>query len=307
MTRLPAYLIPANRATARPPYVATNSLLQTGWIKAKRSALQALLDRSINLVRPGEIRFVSPLASVLYTALHVEEMRSGHPIDRTRGFTVESDIAFWILTYGGRLGHESDWKFRWTPTFMFVNDISAVIGGREVFGFPKAFGSVERRSVADADYGLVVKADALETFGRGQRVKPLGIFEVTSETKPLVQSLSDAEHLWREVARGDTSGPARMNLNDLKPPQLSFPIVLLKQIPSITNADLAVHQSLISVKMESTKIIRTGSVEGRPRIEFFEPASAKIAAYHGIEKVAELRGAFWVRHNFVTNMGAPLA
>ena len=145
MTRPPKYIEPALKVFGHPPYIGENALLQGGWLTSSQGAIQSCLDRSINRVAPHHFRAKAVLSSLLMTSLFVEKMRSGHPLGKIWGYVPEADISIWALAYAGPVDRPSDWALYWVPIYMFVDDPAAVAGGREIFGFPKMYGAIERQ------------------------------------------------------------------------------------------------------------------------------------------------------------------
>ncbi len=306
MTDTQRYIYSANRAFARPPFLATNALLQSGWLKSSFGPLQSFLDSTLNRVLPGH-RFITPLPTVLYTGLFVPQMRSGNVIDASRGYVAETDISFWILTYGGKIGDEGHWALRWTPAFMFVNDAAAVAGGREVYGFPKLMAEVARTAEAPSDYGLEVTVPALKVFGPNEQVEPFKLIEIDSASAgPNGADRNKAENTWRDVARSVVDQIASDLIDDLRLPQLSFPILSLKQFPSVENPDLAAYQALVSSKMTSTAIHDIGGVDGKPKLTINPAQSILMTEVLGLDPTSEMEGGLWVVQDFTAELGTVL-
>ena len=309
MTDRPDYIITASRAFGRLPYVATKALLQGGWLKASNGALQSFLDRSLNRVYPGKVRFVSVLPHVLYTALHVPEMRSGDPRDRNRGYVAETDISFWILTLGGVIGHELDWKLRWTPAYMFVDDAAAVAGGREIFGFPKLFSRIARTSERKGDFGLTVNVDALVEFGPDKPVKPFDLFTVDTTDDGTEQLISEADlrkHFMAGLEMDHLPADIFHLMQDLHLPQVNFPTLMLKQFPSVDNPNTACYQALIEDKMTTTRLYEGWKARGTPQLNIKAAQSLLMAEELGMAADQELKGALWLVQDFETGFGAEI-
>ena len=293
-------IAPFSIASIRPPYVARNALLHAGWIEARRGALQSLLDQSVNRIAQDRFRFIPPLSQLLYTGLHIEAIWSDFPLDKKYGAIQQADISFWILTFGGLIGQELSWRLRWMPTFMFVDDVGAVVGGRERLGFPKAHARLTRSSGVENDPGLRVEARAMRAFGPGHRLEDQRIFEISPPAAPPeALDWSRAEPRWRDGAVSEGSGVPAALLSGLRLPQVSFPALLMRQLADGTHPDRALYRGLEEVEMTSTQIHRGGWI-GDAEIAFDEPATHRIAEMHGLSANTKLRNAVWLVQDFVT-------
>jgi hypothetical protein len=128
--------------------------MHAGFLDAKAKSLDDLCRLTLNHV-DKDLSFEAVGDKVLYAALYAERMRSDHPEDKLFGSVPEIDIGLWVLTWGGRKGHP---KLRWMPAFIFLDSPSALMTGRELYGYPKQFGRMIRRGVADADFSVALRA-----------------------------------------------------------------------------------------------------------------------------------------------------
>ncbi|MEO1324639.1 MAG: acetoacetate decarboxylase family protein [Pseudomonadota bacterium] len=304
MARPPKYIDPSLKVFGLPPYVGENALLQGGWIDSSRGAVQSYLDRSINRVAPEHFRAKAVLPRLLMTSLFVEKMRSGHPTGKMWGYVPEADISIWALAYAGPMDRSSDWELYWVPIYMFVDDPAAVAGGREIFGFPKMFGEISRTSPEPEDYGLSVKVSAFKELGHDVRAETVEILNIDSQ----VQSCTDCsvdDLMTGMDADADEPG-MRSLLSSLRPPQIDFPVLQIKQMPSIENADNAAYQAIVAVKMTTDKLHGVGLAEGQPRLKIQSPLSLNICDELDTPAEQDMKFCFWVRQDFSTNPGEVL-
>ncbi|MEM7327716.1 MAG: acetoacetate decarboxylase family protein [Pseudomonadota bacterium] len=305
MARPPKYIDPALKAFGLPPYIGEDALLQGGWIESSQGAIQSYLDRSVNRVAPQHFRAKAVLSSLLMTSLFVKKMRSGHPTGRVWGFVPEADISIWALAYAGPLDHSQDWRLYWVPIYMFVDDPAAVAGGREIFGFPKMFGTISREDNDPSDYGLSVSVAAFKEFGADVEAEQVEILKIdpqihgsTETTLERVMSGLDDDPVEAEIQHLMTS---------LSPPQVDFPILQIKQFPSIRNADFATYQAIVSVNMTSQRVHGLGKAAGRPRLTIQSPLSLNIAQELDTPAIQDMKHCFWVRQDFMTQPGEVLS
>ncbi|NQY12528.1 MAG: acetoacetate decarboxylase family protein [Henriciella sp.] len=301
MARPPKYIDPTLKVFGRPPYLGEDALLQGGWMESSRGAIQSYLDRTINRVAPDKFRAKCVLSRLLMTSLFVKKMRSSHPTGRVWGYVPEADISIWALVYAGPMDRSSDWNLYWVPIYMFVDDPAAVAGGREIFGFPKMFGQIARSIADPADYGLSVSVSAFRSFGSDVEAEQVEILKIDSG----LQTCTDCEI--DQVMTGLDEMPddpeVQTLFSGLRPPQLDFPVLQIKQFPSVENADNAAYQAIVSVKMTTTKLHGIGLAEGTPRLKIQSPLALNSSEELDTPAEQDLRFCFWVRQDFSTNPG----
>ena len=305
MPRPPKYIDPALKSFGRPPYIGENALLQGGWLQSSQGAIQSYLDRSINRVTPHHFRAKAVLSSLLMTSLFVEKMRSGHPTGKVWGYVPEADISIWALAYAGPIGRPSEWELYWVPIYMFVDDPAAVAGGREIFGFPKMFGTIERTGSDASDYGLSVQVAAFRQLGQDVAAERVEILKIDAHA----HGSSDValEDVMTDMEDEPEDFSLQSMMGALSPPQVDFPILQIKQVPSIENADLAAYQAIVAVKMTTVKLHGVGRASGRPTLTIQSPPSLDISQELDTPPVQQLRHCFWVRQDFTTQPGKILS
>lgn len=305
MARPPKYIDPALKAFGRPPYIGENALLQGGWLASSQGAIQSYLDRSINRVAPQHFRAKAVLSSLLMTSLFVEKMRSGHPLGKVWGYVPEADISIWALTYAGSIDQPSDWELYWVPVYMFVDDPAAVAGGREIFGFPKMYGTIARPGTDVSDYGLSVKVAAFRQLGQDVAAEQVEILKIDARS----HGSNDArvEDVMTDIEDEPDDVTLQSMMGALRPPQVDFPILQIKQVPSIGNADVAAYQAIVAVKMTTLKLHGVGRASGRPTLTIQSPPSLNICQELDTPAVQEMKHCFWVRQDFTTQPGEVLS
>ena len=305
MARPPKYIDPALKAFGLPPYVGEDALLQGGWIDSSQGAIQSYLDRSINRVAPHHFRAKSVLSCLLMTSLFVKKMRSGHPTGRVWGYVPEADISIWALAYAGPIDHSQAWELYWVPIYMFVDDPAAVAGGREIFGFPKMYSTIAREDNDPSDYGLSVTVAAFRDFGQNVEAEQVEILKID----PQIHGSTDTaiESVMSDLVDETDDADIRGLIPSLRPPQIDFPILQIKQVPSIENADFATYQAIVGVRMTTQRLIGMGKAAGRPRLTIQSPLSLNISQELDTPAVQDMKYCFWVRQDFTTQPGEILS
>lgn len=304
MVQLPNYIDPALKVFGLPPYVGEDALLQGGWLDSSMGAIQSYLDRSINRVAPEHFRAKAVLPRLLMTSLFVEKMRSGHPSGSIWGYVPEADISIWALAFAGPLDNSDDWELYWVPIYMFVDDPAAVAGGREIFGFPKMFGEISRTNSDPADYGLSVTVSAFNAFGSDVPAKKVEILKIDSHIH--ASTACEPERLMSRLEDEPDEARVRSLMSSLRPPQIDFPVLQIKQVPSIENADKAAYQAIVAVKMRTDKLHGAGFADGDPHLTIQSPLSLNIREELDTPPHQDMKFCFWVRQDFSTQPGEVL-
>ena len=114
-----------------PPYIFNGVTIREFVLKASFEAVEKLVDTCLNIPRGHTWTPVGNTVNMLLVSY--DEMRGAHG---NKGFTRQDELAFQILLDGpGTLA--------WYAPFLVVNNPLSLIIGREVSGFPKAWGSFE--------------------------------------------------------------------------------------------------------------------------------------------------------------------
>lgn len=304
----PDLIIHPARAYGRPPYIGKQALLQAGWINARRTAVQSMLDSTLNLVAPGKVRVTALLDKLLLTSLHVAEMRSGHPLDRIWGFVPESDIALWALVYADAPGLRGWEALYWTPLYMFVDDAAATAGGREIFGFPKIHAGILRTGTGESDFGLTVEIRAFSVPDTNRPVEKVEMLRISQGALSFARSdpgdLLDVPWLAAHKLAQLVAGVA---LPKVTLPSVEFPVLQLKQVPSVENPAKADYQALVALRMKTLAVHSAGRAKGNPMIRIGSPLSLPVASYLGAPPSQKLEYPVWLVQDFETATGEILA
>ena len=308
MPDLPDLILHPTRAYGRPPYIGKKALLQAGWIDSRASAIQSILDRSLNRVAPDKVRVSALFDKLLMTSLHVGEMRSGDPIDRQWGYVAESDIAFWALVRAETPGRTGLKALYWTPIYMFVDDAAATAGGREIFGFPKIHARINRPGTGESDFGLCVSIRAFAEPDPDQAVQDIKVIEIAAGGHAYERAEPDT--LLNVPWTSDktlTDGLVPALAGRIRLPTLEFPVLQMKQVPSITDPYKADYQALVALRMKTLKVHAAGRARGGPNIKIASPKSVPIAETLATLPVQKLEFPVWLVQDFETATGEVLA
>jgi hypothetical protein len=237
-------------------------------------------------------------------------MRSAHPDDSKFGYVPESDIGLWILTWGGRRGSAP--ALRWMPAFIFVDSPSALMTGRELYGYPKHLCRAMRNSVLDEDFTVDVKVVCFATPGPNIRATSLSV--LTVQRMPgnggvlpgLAALLTNFIALVLPTAGGfDDPAAFAQAVSGLLPPFIGMPMIFLRQMRDVTAVDAATQRELAAAIVRPTAIVNYGSAFAQ-RLTIPPVASFPIAQTLGCAPAIDMEWPFWVRFNFQVGTGQRL-
>ena len=311
---LPIYVELAGYPVGRLPYVADEALLHCFALQGQRPLLQQLCQRMLSAPTKGAFSFHAATSVVLLTALYVPRMRSGDPVDATKGFVRESDVGFWILTIGGSATAPWTWKPRWFPVHMFVDCGPAIAGGREAFGFPKISAQIERAGQADDEAGVTVKTLRVEAFGPTNEATYSELFSITTTaTAPTAAAALPPALLAALIAFRDAIGQGAVTmfpsilLGQLMPPlAMSMPMIFLKQFRDIAVPGAACYQAITEAKAETSNVHSGGGFAGAQRATLVTTASHPIKELLGLTDNQAVMSAFWLKQDFKQGFGTVL-
>jgi hypothetical protein len=304
------YILQPGDPQARPPYLGENILMHGGFLACNHGKLSALCDLVLNGVDP-DVQFSVVSGHVLYAALYAERMRSADPRDARFGSVPEIDIGLWVLTWGGRRGH-LPW-LRWMPAFIFVDSSSAMMTGRELYGYPKQFARMVRTGAADDDFGVQLHAIGFEHMDPAEQGREHQVLSVARDDAGAGPSLSPgagglkalAQPFLATVTGEDADSHRGEALGSLVPPFLGMPMVFLRQMRDVASVDGVQVQEISAATVEPTAIHGVGLAPAHT-LNLSPLASVPIAETLGCAASAGLDWTFWAKFDFRVGPGRRL-
>ncbi len=155
----------------RGPYLQQDTEMAVLFFHADADRLAALCDQYLNAPSEGQTKYV-PLTSHVAVVLAEMQATSGDERDRQVGRLPETEVSFWILTLamkkvGGIFVPD---HLAWFLPFLFVDESNVIATGREVYGFNKQAGQIQKpASIQRPEFSLdVVGIQGVQARGRGQ-------------------------------------------------------------------------------------------------------------------------------------------
>jgi hypothetical protein len=254
----------------RQPFVANGVSMSAFAVPADRDLLAEMCERMFTVPTGGAERYRPVGGHVLIVFATIDELRSSVQPDSLLGACTEQELAVWVP-----LRDETRGRFVWTIPYIFVNTPAPMLGGREIYGFPKRLAEI---TVDEDESAFEARTLAIDRFAPDAR---LGMHQIVAARR-LDCDVADAAS-WDRLAdahehfRGlgavlDAAGEVGRFL-------LSFdgagvPVVLLKQFRDARDPSRACYQALVEVVHEVRGFrggqvlenweVRTATLDGVP-------------------------------------------
>lgn len=312
----PDYIFWGGAGVPAPPYACDGAQFASFVCQGDEAAIQGLIERTLNAAtKPG--RFQTLLGpGVLLAALTADRVGSLTPPFSGWGTMNETDIGFWLLVTDTTVSLSA----YWFPAYLFVDTWVALIGGREVWGFPKALATVE------APGGVLggpisVSTLALRTYAPGSRAAMGEIFAITPEPSAAVEAPRAGDSVHRmmlerieDPALPVWAAPALASLAAVFDPAVAAAptprgaMLFLKQVRDAASPTAASVRSVVAAKASlSGPPQGFGILSGGYRLSLADYASQPIAGDLGLTLGDQpLHPLVWAKMDFTMELGAPV-
>jgi hypothetical protein len=294
---------------AAPPFLHRGAVLHAFMMRGDQATLQALVANTLNRAAGMQFDVVTDL--VLFTALYVSSVTSTDPRWGGRGTAPETDIGFWVLTRGGRIGQPP--KLRWWPTYLFVDSGPALVIGREIYGFPKHMGRINRSS---GDLATDPRVAVTTQFFREASPDARPVTDTLVQLRPAAAALPVLAA--GQIAPGMSvealdAGVGMLVHDGLPPapsaglPYVSMPMVLLTQFRDAATPSETVCQAVIALDVAVQGVPNIGAIFDPVELVLQDAVSHPIASQHGLTQINRpVTPIIRVEMDFVADRGAPL-
>ncbi len=305
--RRPLYVVRDLNETPAPPFLARGTKMAVFPVAAKRSSLQALCDRHLQLGGPTLYRPLLSLA-LFYTQDNAT-IEASEPNAAVR----ELDFGFLIPLFAT----EPDGIARivaFTP-YLWVDTELACRAGREIYGYPKGEANLglpaEREGAYTVD-GWVAIAANTDRFEKKRLVEARPsesggkLFDLSAGLGP-VGALAELTALFAKIGLGDAIWSlAKASFDDLASGVL--PMVFLKQFRDIAEPNRACYQAIVEAEARKLGDFHAGGLFHRSYLlEVADAPSYPLASRLGLEGertpagsvLAPVRCPIWLEFDFV--------
>jgi hypothetical protein len=311
----PGYIFFGGAGVQAPPYPCRGAQLASFACQGDETAIQGLIERTLNAATsPGRFRtLLGP--GVLIAALEADAIGSSTPPFSSWGTISETDVGFWLLVTDSTVALSA----YWFPVYLYVDNWMALVGGREVWGFPKALATIEAPSGVIGG-PISVTTLALKTLSPGTRAVPGEIFRITPEPSAHVEEsrLEGGPHTMMLERAADPAlpkwtAPALANFASAFNPIASESasrtgMIFLKQVRDPSSPTAVSDRSVVAAKPTLSGLPRgVGVLSGGYRLSLADYASQPISHDLGLKLGDQaLFPLVWAKLDFVMGLGASL-
>jgi hypothetical protein len=197
-------------------------------------------------------------------------------VDSTKGHMTERDVGFFVpVRFTDRAGNTATAMLL---PYLYVDNLPAVVIGREIFGFAKVLGDIQ--IVHDPPFAEVIST-ALPVFNPANPVQDLRIVRLRS-TSPIVLNACVPGTIAQLTLQALT--PV-LTLLGLPAPAAGFtqvPMVFLKQFRDVTLSGQACFQSVTRAKAQIVSLASVCLLQGTFEVDLPPYASVDIARKLGL-------------------------
>jgi len=253
--------------------------------------IQALVDKTLNFRKSDLVyRVISP--TVVFSFLKLNTLRSAEAEDAQKGAYSETEFSVTILLAAGKhvAGLFIPERVVWYMPYLWLDSGTAMISGREIYGYPKQYGKVNM-PLSDGDPAVFgVSTEVITHFAPNARssIQPLiGVHRTDAAALEYANGFEAIE----DAVEGFLSEVMHLNLAELAAGTFIevltlhhlLSLVFLRQLPDIADGSRASYQSIAEAPFEVTQFRGAGFLSGQYAIDINSHDSAPIATELGFE------------------------
>lgn len=304
----------------RGPYLQRDARIAAFLFPAERDALHRLCRRYLSAPTNGAWDYVPamPYVAMLYAEMDV---LSTDARDQALGWSHARELSFWTPVVGRRKagGLWTPDHAAWFLPCLYVDNPSALVTGREVYGFPKMWGRFEPPTIIQnpefaLDAWRFETADAPGATEAPGRMQRLAEMKRRNTEDALVSAITWGNwdvaraEIVRLLSQMETSVDAETlrELFDLEGTEI--PLVFLKQFRDAADIRRACYQAIIRTSARLDTFHQGGILEHTYYLKLSPHANHPLGKLLGLqtnqqERVQALLG-FWIHVDFTLAHGA---
>lgn len=182
MTR-PDYITRGGDIAMAPPLDLLGATMYSFLVSAELTALTQMVDDQLNAVTQASGTIYKPLAPMAaIVCADVTQSFSKTPPDSLKGWMGERDFGVWIPVVAGTVVR-GEWKpgrIGWYLPYVFVDNVAAMVTGREVYGFFKQTATLAMPASPSSPGLFAIDALVIPTFSPSSQAETLRLLTMTS-------------------------------------------------------------------------------------------------------------------------------
>ncbi len=261
----PDYIARGGDLVMAPPLELNGAIMYSFLVAAELTALQAICDQQLNAVCGPDIIYKPLLPFAAIVCADITDSYSTVPPDSEKGWMSERDFGVWIPVVQGTM-KDGTWKagrIGWYLPYVFVDNVAAMVTGREVFGFFKQIATLTMPPTPSAPGMFAIDALVIPTYSPDAQAENLRLLTITrvpgtAPTAGAWHGIRDAaEAVWDVVkttffdAPHSTAAALPISTWELVKTMLEelvtgdVPMVFLKQFRDAVDPTTACYQAVI--------------------------------------------------------------
>lgn len=253
----------------RGPYLQQNAKMAAFLFAAEYDKLAKLCKQYLIAPSNEETMYVPvlPVAMLVFADMWVSSLDER---DRQVGRIPETEVSFWVLTAAMRKvgGVFVPHHLAWFLPYLFVDESNSIATGREVYGFNKLGGQINKPlDMRQPEFAVDVLG--FQQFGQDVEAKQERLLEVrrtsSGEDQPQWQSWDEAKAALDDTLQESVEGAPKNLLVELgtRIVNQNIPFVFLKQFRDAANPDLAAYQAIVEAPVKFKKFHQGGFLSGK--------------------------------------------
>ncbi|MGE0401243.1 MAG: acetoacetate decarboxylase family protein [Kofleriaceae bacterium] len=249
----PPYIQRGGDLAMMPPLTLTNATMYSFLVNADIGALTAMCDAHLNAVTAASGVTYKPLMpAVSIVCADIKKSYSTTKPDSQKGWMAERDFGVWVPVV------DNKGRIAWYLPYVFVDNVAAMVTGREVFGFFKQTATLVMPPTPQSPGDFTIDALVIQTFSPQSEAKDIRLLTASStKSGPAPEgkwasTLDGLEMLWKDllVLRGDTRNLPLTREQEFRDALVvlltgNVPMVFLKQFRDETTDQRACYQAVI--------------------------------------------------------------
>lgn len=244
-TTAPRYVNYGGEQVFQQPYTARDVSL-TAFIlpipEENRHLPQQLLDRVFNTTSGGAVDFRVAMPTVLLTFQHFGDLGSELLPDSAKGGFAYNEATLWLpVTNAAAKGL----NLAYFVPYIFADNHYAIAAGREVYGYPKALGSIALPASPEAEQSFSLQTEVIVKFSPEALGQQATLIEVQpgDSPKPSHSIWSKWEHAAEHIGEKLVDKALGFAIGDILHPKVEM--VFLKQFRDVADGANACYQSIV--------------------------------------------------------------
>lgn len=174
-SELPVFAQFPGSVIAQPPCRMLNANMYGFFVRGELDKIQHFLDQTVGLVERYNFKAISPFCMLTFT--DIENIKPTTEPWVNQGFFQETDVIIWVPV--ARMDHKDKVEhIYWYPAFICVNNIYALVNGRETWGFNKYLCDYQMPAIGGKPDFFNITVDAFKTFSPDTKMAPHELFSV---------------------------------------------------------------------------------------------------------------------------------